>query len=50
LVRVCTLGVPIDEPVEVGFLAQSPNGAGCLAIFEGVTFTALELSDTRDGN
>ncbi|MER6421935.1 DUF1349 domain-containing protein [Streptomyces sp. NPDC001137] len=50
LVRVCTLGVPIDEPVEVGFLAQSPNGAGCRAIFDDVTFTALELSDTRDGS
>ncbi|MDX2937038.1 DUF1349 domain-containing protein [Streptomyces ipomoeae] len=50
LVRVCSIGVPIDCPVEVGFLAQSPNGAGCRAVFEDVTFTTHELSDTRDGS
>jgi regulation of enolase protein 1 (concanavalin A-like superfamily) len=50
LVRVCSLGVPIDRPVEVGFLSQSPNGAGCRAVFEDVTFATRELSDTRDGS
>ena len=50
LVRVCSIGVPLDHPVEVGFLAQSPNGAGCRAVFEEVAFSTQELSDTRDGS
>lgn len=50
LVRITSLGVPIDQPVEVGFLAQSPNGTGCRAVFQNITFTTHELSDTRDGS
>ncbi|MGI5447579.1 DUF1349 domain-containing protein [Streptomyces sp. CA-243310] len=50
LVRVCSLGVAIDRPVEVGFLSQSPTGADCRAVFENITFTTLELSNTRDGS
>jgi hypothetical protein len=50
LVRVCSIGVPIERPVEVGFLAQSPNGAGCRVLFDDITFTTDELVDLRDGS
>jgi uncharacterized protein len=50
LVRVCSIGVPVDEPVEVGFLAQSPTGSGCRAVFEDITFTTHEPADIRDGS
>ncbi|QGV82396.1 DUF1349 domain-containing protein [Streptomyces ficellus] len=50
LVRLCSIGVPFDHPVEAGFLAQSPHGAGCRAVFTDITFTDHELSDARDGS
>jgi len=50
LVRVCSLGVPANRPVRVGFLSQSPTGAGCRAVFEDIEFSTRELGDTRDGS
>ncbi|MFJ8742961.1 DUF1349 domain-containing protein [Embleya sp. NPDC127516] len=50
LVRVCSLGTPIDMPVEVGFLAQSPNGPGCRTTFADVTFTPDEAVDIRNNS
>jgi regulation of enolase protein 1 (concanavalin A-like superfamily) len=35
--------------VEVGFLAQSPTGAGCTAIFEQIAYLPERLADLRGG-
>ena len=37
-------------PMRVGFLTQSPNGAGCTARFSDVVFTPTTLLDPRDGS
>jgi uncharacterized protein len=50
LVRVRSIGAPIDRQVEVGFLSQSPNGEGCRAVFDDISFSTRELSDIRDGS
>jgi hypothetical protein len=38
------------EPVRVGFLAQSPEGDGCTATFDRITFRLGAPSDLRDGS
>jgi regulation of enolase protein 1 (concanavalin A-like superfamily) len=48
LVRLFSLGEG-DEPA-VGFEAQSPTGAGCAAVFDGIRFERGRLEDLRDGS
>lgn len=50
LVRVCDLGVPGEQPVEVGFLGQAPTGEGCRAVFSDIAFSPTSLEDIRDGS
>jgi regulation of enolase protein 1 (concanavalin A-like superfamily) len=42
---------PLDagEPASIGFLAQSPTGAGCTVTFEDIRFAQERLSDLRSG-
>jgi hypothetical protein len=47
LLRYFTLGEA--SGVRVGFLAQSPTGAGCTAIFDSVTYKPGAPADLRDG-
>lgn len=47
LVRYFSLG-PSDG-LEVGFIAQSPTGDGCRAVFRDITFSQELLSDLRSG-
>ena len=47
LLRYFTLG---QELVRVGFLAQSPTGAGCAATFDHVTFGPGAPENLRDGS
>ncbi|MEP7025219.1 MAG: DUF1349 domain-containing protein [Actinomycetota bacterium] len=37
-------------PVRVGFLAQSPAGPGCTAVFEHIAYRAGAPGDLRDGS
>jgi len=37
-------------PVRVGFLAQSPAGQGCTAVFEHIVYRAGAPGDLRDGS
>jgi uncharacterized protein len=39
----------LTDDVSVGFLAQSPTGAGCTARFDGIRFVAERLADLRSG-
>ena len=48
LLRYFSLGS--DEPVRVGFLAQSPTGQGCTATFEQIALRAGAPADLRDGS
>jgi len=47
LIRHFTLDT--SAPIAVGFVAQSPTGAGCTATFERISYTAGRLSDLRSG-
>jgi hypothetical protein len=47
LLRYFTLGEA--SGARVGFLAQSPTGAGCTAIFDSVTYKPGAPADLRDG-
>jgi uncharacterized protein len=47
LLRYFTLGEA--SGARVGFLAQSPTGAGCTAIFDSITFKLGAPADLRDG-
>ncbi len=38
-----------DEP-SFGFFAQSPNGSGCSANFDGIAFEPTRLAQLRDGS
>jgi len=38
------------DPVRVGFLAQSPTGAGCTARFDHITMRNSAPADLRDGS
>jgi len=48
LLRYFSLGS--DDPVKIGFLAQSPTGQGCKATFERIAFLTGPPSDLRDGS
>ncbi len=48
LVRHFTLGALVQP--RIGFLAQSPTGAGCAVTFEQVVYRAATLSDLRSGD
>jgi regulation of enolase protein 1 (concanavalin A-like superfamily) len=41
--------LPAAETLAVGFLAQSPLGAGCCASFDSIRFEPRRLDDLRDG-
>lgn len=47
LVRYFTLDG--NNPVEVGFLAQSPTGEGCTATFSEIVYLPEKLADIRSG-
>ena len=47
MLRYFTLGEA--SGARVGFLAQSPTGVGCTAIFDSVTFKPSAPADLRDG-
>lgn len=47
LVRYFTLGEA--SGARVGFLAQSPLGSGCTAVFDSITYTPTAPADLRDG-
>jgi len=48
LLRYFTLGEA--SGARVGFLAQSPTGVGCTAIFDSVTYRPGAPADLRDGS
>jgi hypothetical protein len=48
LLRYFTVGEA--SGARIGFLAQSPAGAGCTAIFDSVTYTSGAPADLRDGS
>jgi regulation of enolase protein 1 (concanavalin A-like superfamily) len=48
LLRYFTLGEA--SGARVGFLAQSPRGTGCTAIFDSVTYQPGALANLRDGS
>ncbi len=48
LLRYFTLGEA--SGARVGFLAQSPRGEGCSAVFDSITFSAGAPQDLRDGS
>ncbi len=48
MLRYFTLGEA--SGARVGFLAQSPTGVGCTAIFDSVTFKTGAPADLRDGS
>ena len=39
-----------DDPLKVGFLSQSPTGAGCEARFIDIVYTYKKLEELRDGS
>jgi uncharacterized protein len=41
---------PVADGLSAGFLAQSPTGEGCKAVFDGLLFEAETLADLRDGS
>jgi len=49
LLRYFTLGLGL-ELIRVGFLAQSPTGAGCAATFDHITFRPGAPENLRDGS
>ena len=49
MVRYFGLDLEDTDPVEVGFLAQSPSGEGCAAAFEEISFVPEQLADVRSG-
>jgi regulation of enolase protein 1 (concanavalin A-like superfamily) len=48
LLRYFTLGEA--SGARVGFLAQSPAGAGCAAVFDSIAFSRGAPADLRDGS
>jgi len=48
MVRYFTLGEA--SGARVGFLAQSPQGPGCTAVFDAITYTSRVSADLRDGS
>ena len=50
LLRYFSLGEhESEEAVRVGFLAQSPTGPGCTAVFDHIIFSPQAPDDLRDG-
>jgi regulation of enolase protein 1 (concanavalin A-like superfamily) len=47
LVRYFSLGG--SQEAEIGFLAQSPTGDGCIATFKEITYLPQKLGDIRSG-
>jgi hypothetical protein len=43
-------GLGESAPAQVGFLAQSPRGAGCAVRFDEIRFIATRLDDIRSGD
>ena len=43
-------GVGEASGARVGFLAQSPNGPGCTAVVDNITYTPGAPPDLRDGS
>jgi uncharacterized protein len=41
---------PVADGLSAGFLAQSPTGEGCKAVFDGLLFEAETLADLRNGS
>ena len=53
LLRYFTLAgsdAPAADQVKIGFLAQSPRGAGCAAVFDSVRYALGAPADLRDGS
>lgn len=50
LLRYFTLDEQETDRVQVGFLAQSPTGQGCSAVFDRIAFTRTAPADLRDGS
>lgn len=51
LVRYFSLGDPdAGDQVKVGFMAQSPTGTGCTAVFDDIWFSPAAPADLRDGS
>lgn len=51
LLRYFSLGEhETGQSVRVGFLAQSPTGAGCTAVFDNIVFATRTPGDLRDGS
>ncbi len=48
LLRYFTLGEA--SGARVGFLAQSPKGWGCTAVFDQVAYRSASPADLRDGS
>ncbi|GAB2959618.1 DUF1349 domain-containing protein [Streptomyces heilongjiangensis] len=48
MVRVFTFGA-VAEPMKIGFLAQSPNGAGCHVVFDHISYAPEAPKEIRDG-
>jgi regulation of enolase protein 1 (concanavalin A-like superfamily) len=48
-VRYFSLGALGDEPLRVGFAAQSPTGAGCTATFTQIRYMPRAVADLRSG-
>jgi hypothetical protein len=48
LLRDFTLGEASDA--RVGFLAQSPQGSGCTAVVDSMTYQPTVPADLRDGS
>ena len=52
-IRAFSFDEPAGENLDkmtVGFMAQSPNGAGCKVEFGDISLTNTTLADLRDGN
>ncbi|WP_377269694.1 DUF1349 domain-containing protein [Peterkaempfera sp. SMS 1(5)a] len=50
LLRYFTLGAEAANRVKVGFMAQSPLGEGCTAVFDRISFRREAPRDLRDGS
>lgn len=50
MVRYFSLGIPDDQPIKLGILAQSPTGEGATVRFENVQFCTNLLTGVRDGS
>jgi regulation of enolase protein 1 (concanavalin A-like superfamily) len=50
LLRYFTLDEPAPGRTAVGFLSQSPPGAGCTAVFDRIAFASGAPEDLRDGS